>query len=218
MTHHARKPGIKALVYLTPDSASQQQCSLHFKYSKERDQATVSLEFSISGFDDEQTFIFQYDANNLVPGTTKLGPVDIPLPQVLLSQLKRHAVTDMRTLSLSLKEACPIWCPSFPGSTTPKPGFDTDFHQLVNLAKAKQVYILLDLNWLHKVHLPYFQRFTKQKGLTGFPVEDHYKKTHRLVDWRAFSPIDDAQDLPSYAHISHKRPNQRSESSVLNNH
>lgn len=220
MTNNIRKHGFPVLAYSTLEPASPWLCSLLFKHSDKRKQATISLKSSISihGFEDEQIFMFQYDADNLVPGTSSLGPATIPLPQTRLDEIARQAAPQMRTLSLSIKETCPIWCPPFSGPIAPKPGFDTPFHQLVKLAKATAVHILFDYNWLHKDHQPSFQRFISQEErLTGFPVGAYYAEHYRLADWTVFSPFDAAQAPPSYAECSNKRPRQ-GKSSILNSH
>lgn len=201
------KVGIPVLAYPTSDEASQWPCSLVIKYCEARMQATISLqsELSVQDFDNKQTFTLLYNADNLMNGSTSLGPATIPLPQARLAQLARKGNAQMRTLFLTLKTPCAIRCPRSSGSIA----LDPPFPQFVSLAKATKVSILFDYNWLHQSNVERFQRLVSHpETLTGFPVDNIHAKLYRLADWSVFSPIEDAvaEVPPSYTATSVKRP------------
>lgn len=203
------KNGFPVLAYSPSESESPWLCSLLFKSSSTRKQATLLLKSSIPvhGFAGEQTFVFQYDADNLVSGTIALGPAAINLPQTRLDNIGRRDVRQMKTLSFRLQSSCPVWCPHFSGSIAPNLDSTSSFHQLVKLASATEVHILFDYNWLHKNVRPSFQCLLDQNlRLTGFPVAEYYAKHYKLADWTAFAPLENAEAPPSYADASKKRP------------
>jgi hypothetical protein len=171
-------------------------------------QTTLSLMslIPIHGFNDEQPFTLIYDADNLVSGKTKLGPAAIRLPQDRLRKITRSGNPQLKTLSLTLKESCPIWGPSSPRSIAPKSGFEPSFHQLVQLAGALQVHILFDYNWLHQdQHTRFGRLFSHGEELTGLPIEQNFVKLHERIDWIVLS----ANGPPSYSDVSKKRSRRR---------
>jgi hypothetical protein len=190
MTHDMRKSGIPVLAYPPCDAASPVPLFLVFKFNESRATATLLLRSSlfIDNFDDAQTFILQYDANNLKPGAISLGPATIPLPQERLAGVSREGNPQIRTLSLTLMKVCPVWCqPSF-GILKPKPDHEVAFNQFANLAKATQLHILFDYNWLHRDHHAIFHRLIdRPEQLTGFPVWRHYSKQYRRGDCSVFN-------------------------------
>ncbi|PSN59691.1 hypothetical protein BS50DRAFT_594347 [Corynespora cassiicola Philippines] len=211
-----RKRGIPVLAYPASDTASPWPCSLVMKLSEDRMQATLSLQSSvpIHGFDHDQTFIFLYHVDNFVPGSTCLGPVTIPLPQTLLDRVARQGNPQLRTLSISVKEPCPILAPPSSTNMAFKRGFDGPFHQLVKLAKATRIHILFDHNWIHRDQYPRFESLISHpEGFTGFSHGKFISKPHTLVDWAAFGPAEDEPDAPpSYTDASNKRARQISTS------
>ncbi|RAQ99293.1 hypothetical protein DDE82_008397 [Stemphylium lycopersici] len=209
-----RKGGIPVLASLTPNAASQWSCSLVVKYLEAaRPQATISLQSSVpvQGFDDNQIFTLLYDADNLVPGETRLQSSPTPLSQDRLNEIARQGNAQLKTLCLSLKAPCPMWCPRSSGSIAPKHGFDALFHQFAELAGATQVYVLFDWNWLHKDHHARFQRlFTCPELLTGIPVDHISVGRYRQADWSVFGLADHvaSEAPPPYTFPSKKRRRQ----------
>lgn len=221
MTQDIRKSGFPALAYhkcdITPVSLS-----LVFLYSELRAQTTLCLQSSMSleGFDHEQRVILQYDADNIIPGTVSLGPATIPLPQNRLDALARAGNPQIRTLSLILKSACPVWCMPLSGSLVARSGYEKDFGHLANLAKATEINVLFDYNWLHREVHSSLQRLVEHTDeLRGFPVHQRYRQQrYRKVDWNifdtkgadAFADVDatteDEEPPPVYAEASSKRP------------
>ena len=200
------KRGIPVLAYPVSDIASQWSCSLLVKHSDPRMQATISLQSTIPihGFEDKQTFTLVYDADNLVPGETSLEDTNMSLPQTQQRKIARQGAPRMKTLCLGLKKPCPVWCPLSSGTIAPKHGFDSPFHQLVTLARATKIHVVLDYNWLHRDKQTRFERLVGHpEELIGFTV-DNYASRFRQADWTVFSPIKDAasEPPPSYTNIA----------------
>lgn len=217
MTLDIRKSGIPVLAYPDCDAAPL-SLSLMFRFNEVRATASLLLQSSlfVDGHDDKQTFVLQYDADNLKPGKSSLGPATIPLPQHRLNEVSREGNPQIRTLSLTLKKECPVWCSPLTTLATPKPDHEAAFHQLANLAKATRLHILFDYNWLHRDHHVIFQRLVDHpEQLAGFPVWRHYSKQYRREDWSIFNTDNDnattedeapvGEGPPVYAESS-KRP------------
>ncbi|KAF2853901.1 hypothetical protein T440DRAFT_293083 [Plenodomus tracheiphilus IPT5] len=220
MTHLVRKSGIPALAYPKCDAASPISLSLLIICNESPAQATVCLQTSlfIRGFDDAQTFILQYDADNFVSGPLSLTPAFIPLPQSRLHELARHGNPQIHTLSFTLKKVCPVWCAPSSVPLAPQDGFKASFDQLTNLAKATELHILFDCNWLHRdAHVPFHRLVEHPEELSGFPVNKHYRKLYRCVDWTVFNTggadthadadatTEEDEPPPTYAEASSKR-------------
>jgi len=203
MNHIIRKNGIPVLAYSKCDSASPISSSLVIRHNESAAQATLCLQC--------QTFIFQYDADNLVPGSTSLGPATVVLSQAQLNEVARHANPQMRTLSLTLKKECPLWYPLSTGNLPPQ-GSNASTVPLGHLARARELYILFDYNWLHRdTHSTFDRLIQHPEDFTGFPVARHYKNQYRCADWSYFKFGDAAattedEEPPSYAEASTKRP------------
>ena len=208
-----RKSGIPVLASPASDAAPQWLCSLAVKYLETRTQATISLQcpVPIHGFDDEQTFTLLYNADNLVPGNTSLKPPPTCLPQDRQHEIARQGNAHLKTLSLTLKTPCPVWCPPSSGLITPKHGSSAVFSQFVELARATEVHILFDWNWLHKDHHARFDRLVRHpEQLTGIPVDHSSAKRYRVADGSGVGPVDDvaSEAPPPYTSASKKRPRQ----------
>lgn len=215
MTQSVRTRAIPVLAYSTSDAASPGSCTLVFKYNGARSQASLTLQLSllISGYDVDQLFTLQYDADNIT--TSSLGPATIPLPQTRLDAIARQGNPQIRTLFLNFKETCPLWCPPSAGLLSPTPGAYSVFSTLANLAKATSVNIVFDYNWLHRDYKSIFQRFVDQpETLTGYP--NQFADRYRRADWTVFSPfshtegdqvlVETDEAPPSYVEPSQKRP------------
>ena len=208
-----RKSGIPVLASPASDAAPQWPCSLAIKYLEARMQATISLQYSIPvhGFDDEQTFTLLYNADNLVPGNTSLKPTSTCLPQDRLHDIARQGNANLKTLSLTLKTPCSVWCPPSSGLIAPKDDSGAAFSQFVELARATEVHVLFDWNWLHKDHHARFHHLVQHpEQLAGIPVDQSSAKRYRLADWSIFSPVDNvaSEAPPPYATVSKKRLRQ----------
>jgi hypothetical protein len=206
------KRGVPVLAYPVSDVASQWSCSLVVKHSETRMQATISLQSSIPihGFDDEQTFTLVYDADNLVPGETSLEHTSMSLPQARQREIARQGSPKVKTICLTLKKPCPVWCPLASGTIAPKHGLESPFHQFVKLARATEIHILVDYNWLHRDKQARFERLVSHpEELTGFTI-NNYASRFRQADWTVFSPIEDvaSEAPPSYANIASESPSK----------
>jgi hypothetical protein len=220
MTYDVRNSGIPALAYPC-DATSPTSLSLFIKCNDRRAQLTPCQRASLllQVFDSEQTVILQYDADHIAPGMISLGPATIPLPQERLCSLARAGNPQIRTLSLKLRKACPVWCLP-PAPLAPAAGCDVPFLQLSELAQSTHVNILFDHNWLHRGLQASLQRLIEHPGeLSGFPVGQRYREQQlRQVDWSVFSTtdidaytgatatIEEGELPPGYTEASGKRP------------
>jgi len=175
-------------------------------------QASIYLRFSIPvrGFPQDQTFTLIYDADNLVPGASSLKPAAPSLPQNQLDKLARAGNPQLQVLALTIKQPCPIRCPSSAENLGPKSGFEVPFHQLRKIAQATKIDVLLDYNWLHTANRALLDRLIQHpEELAGLAEDDKYIKQHRRADWTVFSPIHEEDPPPyAYAYASHKRSRQ----------
>ncbi|PSN68127.1 hypothetical protein BS50DRAFT_492624 [Corynespora cassiicola Philippines] len=209
MTKISPNRGFPILAYPKCDTSSPVSLSLIFKHDEALTQATLCLlsPLFIDAHEDRQTFILQYDAENIVPGSISLGPAVIPLPQDRLKVLAREGDSQIRTLSLTLRKVCPVWCmlPSRP--LRPRSGCEAPFHQLAKLAQALELHVVFDYNRLHYDHLMAFQQLLKHpEQLSGFPVGQYYRqKQYTRMNWSVFG-IDDSDLPPAYTEPSGKRP------------
>jgi hypothetical protein len=169
--HLVSGSGISVLTY-TSDDPTPRPSTLFVKHC-DTPRTTLSLKFSIPirGFDEKQAFLLIYHACNLVPGKTKLGPATIPLLPGPLQKISRAGKPKVLTLSLTLKETCPVYGPPSSGGIAPKSDLDLSFHQLVQLAGALQIHILFDYNQIHQNQRKRFACLTDDKTeWKGSPV------------------------------------------------
>ena len=202
------KQGIPVLASLTSEPLSL-SCSMRIFHNQPRKQVTIALRTSLllQGAVGEQDFIAQYDADNLLPGTTALDSTTVHLQGERRSGIARDADPQITTLSLGVRQPVPLWCPRLE-SLAPQAEATSvaSFNELVVLAKATTVHIIFDYKWLHKDTQAVFQRLVKGKErLTGYPLEKHYAKPLRQRDWTIFGPINAGVALPAYAEPSNKR-------------
>jgi hypothetical protein len=172
------KHGIPVLAYTELDATTPMESLLLFRSNKLRTQATLCLSISLQDFETAPTIVLQYDADNLVPGTLFLKSATPNLPQSRLAHISRSGMPQIQTLSLRLASCCPIWGP-LSGSVTPNNSGDVTLNQLANLAKATQLYILLDAKYLHgEPHAILQYLIERPDQLSGFPVARYYKENN----------------------------------------
>ncbi|KAL5113148.1 hypothetical protein ACEQ8H_008987 [Pleosporales sp. CAS-2024a] len=215
------------MAYPTTDTSSPMPSSLMIKHNQKDAQATLSLKASIflQGFAGAQPFMLQYDADNFVPGTVSLGPATIDLPPARLIQIARSGSPQIRTLSLSLKACCPIWCPPT-RSIAPKQGYDAVFQQLAALAEATKLCIVLDYQYLGDEHVALIQKLIELPDqLSGVPLRyraDQFRLTNASI-FKAYEHVHaevetdattEDEQPPAYAEASSKRPRHTSTSSA----
>ncbi|KAF9691055.1 hypothetical protein EKO04_011262 [Ascochyta lentis] len=204
---HPRKRGIPALAYPESSPASPCSCSLLFKHSLARAQATLSLQLviSISGYTEPQAITLPYDASALLPSS--LGPATIPLPQARLDEIARHGNPQIRTVFLCLKTPCPVWCPPGSGSLRPGRGAENMMEQLAHLAKSTDVRVVFDMNWLRRQHHEILIRLVERpETLVAFATRR--RDGDRCMDWTVFdlSPVESAKVVESGSETEHEAP------------
>jgi hypothetical protein len=196
--------GFKALAYPasnTPAPLSPCQCSLAFRCDDTK-RATVLLVAKIPTAHDTQTFVLQYDADELLSGTVGLQSGNAHIPRQQLDELLRDKDNkhyDIKTLSLRIAQPCPFWCPHAP-SFSPQPGCEASFRQFVELARATAIHVVFDYKHLRKEQQGMFRAFSKvATGLTGYAVEASLSE-HKLrrASWEVFSPLDAVGAPPAY--------------------
>jgi len=207
MAHNVfRKGGIPALAHLSSDDASRScPCSLVVRVDETHKQATIALRFGVplDGFDADQQISLVYDADNLVPGETRLGPARGDPSQ--LDRITRRGGKNFRSLRIALRQPCTVICPSS-GSLAPRDASDARFQRLAALARATRLSITFDYTWLHPDKSAQFLSLTDSSARTGFP-RNAAAVSSRETDWTVFSPGEPAPPdaPPAYEHASSKR-------------
>lgn len=219
MTQTIGKGGVVALAYPASDPASLVTLALYLRCNESHTQARLSLQSSLllNGSDDVQIFHLQYNADNLIPGTISFKPTITDISQARLATLARHGSPQIHTLSLTLKECCPVWCSSS-GPFTPRSGCGASFRQLINLAKATKLHILFDHRWLSHDKKAILQQLVEHPNrLSNLPLDRHLLQTLRRVhgedlniqgidaDAEADATTED-EEPPPYVETSSKRP------------
>lgn len=213
--------GFKALAYPVSnlsDPVSPCQCSLAFRCDDATKEATILLVAEILTPHATQTFVLQYDADELVSGAVSLSSGNKHLTRPQLDELLRdkdNKRSDIKTLALSVKQPCPLWCPGS-SSFAHRPGFEPSFQDFVDLSKATTIHIVFDYKYLRKQYQGMFRAFSKAaKGLTGYPVRELLVGLGlKQASWDLFGPADAAGAPPAYDG-PRKRPRQ-SECSLKN--
>jgi hypothetical protein len=176
--------------------------SCHLRIFKDRDnhnQITLALHIAatLQGTEEEQAFIVQYDGDNLQSGALDLEPLDIQ--SKVRDKIARHADPDFKTLTLCLRRPAPIWCPR-DQALAPQANVEsvTTFNEVVNLAKATAVNLVVDFKWLAPDEQSVIRHVVKGKGiLAGFPsIPKYYMRYWARRDWTDFAPAA-APELPS---------------------
>jgi hypothetical protein len=184
-----RDKGVPAFVN---DASVLWPCTLKILHSNA--QFVVSLEHTISthSVDDEQLFTLRYEGDNLVPGKSSLKDIMNSHSNELLHNIARAGQPRFRTLSLMLKARCSVWYPHGFGNEVSS--LHTHFHELLTLARATEVRILFDINWLGKDNLARLQSAVEgSRQLTGVPVIPRFTHLYQQADWCDLDLIQDAK-------------------------
>lgn len=186
-------------------------CVLHIKHSAACGEASIYLTFRVHvrGSEEAQPFQLAYHADNWK--ALGLFPVNRGLNEHQLAKIRwRDTTPDVMTLSLDLRQPCTVRCPPSSGCFAAKPGYESDFDQLRQLASAITMDLLFDIHYLNRNHAAFLQLISHSRDLTGVPVKDYNGPLSRQTDWTVFSPLEDdvPGDPPSYAAASAK-PSRR---------
>ncbi|KNG44304.1 hypothetical protein TW65_08869 [Stemphylium lycopersici] len=199
------KSGVPALVYAEPSEMDEPWLlgSLSINQSSTGNQISLLVTTSISlpGSDKKQNFVLGYDADNLVPGTTALATDAGSCNTAWRNKISREGVPRMHTLSLTLKSACSIWYM--------RQALPTTCRQLVEIAKAIKVHLIIDFSWLQQSYHSCIRRLVSNStGLCGSPVGATLAQFER-GDWTIFQPLgatnEPPNELPAYVETSTKR-------------
>jgi hypothetical protein len=182
-------------------------CSLLCKFSP--DYNTISLlvtaSVSLTGSNEEHIFVFVYGADIMIPGATTLAAGAGACSPAWLEKIAREGVPRMHTLSLTLRNACSVWYTrgQFP---TPLLSYSTPCQQLVDIAKADKVRLIVDFSWLRDAYKSCIRHLTSDAtGLASYPVSEILGRRFERGDWTIFQPLEASIDPPAYTETSHKR-------------
>jgi hypothetical protein len=200
------KSGVPALVYAEPSEIDEPWLlgSLLIKQSSTRNQISLFVTTSISlpGFDEEQNFVLEYAADNLVSDTTTLATNAGSCDAAWLAKIARDGVPRMHTLSLTLKSTCWLWY--MPQALAVS--YSTDCPQLIDIAKADKVHVIIDFSWLQQTYQSWIRRLASDStDLSGFPFGATLERQFKRGDWTIFQPPQAIDDPPAYVETSNKR-------------
>jgi hypothetical protein len=102
MTLSISRHGFPVLAYTKTNAASPVDAALVLRSNKTRTQATPCLSAALQDSQNPPTIVFQYDANNLVPGILSLQPAITGLPQSRLARIIRSSAPRLQLLFLRL--------------------------------------------------------------------------------------------------------------------
>ncbi|XP_014560776.1 hypothetical protein COCVIDRAFT_88148 [Bipolaris victoriae FI3] len=196
-----RNQGVPALAFPANDESVLWPCSLKILHSDDQFSLSLGHFVSIHGVHDPQLLILRYEGDNLIPGKMSLGNVGVALPGTLLDDIARHGKPRPRMLSLMLKAPCSVWYPRI--MNTEGSGLHTGFHKLLPLARATEVRILFDINWLEKSNFSRLQSVIEgSRQLTGVLAIPQFTRWYEEVDWSTLNCVKDTESepLPSIEH------------------
>jgi hypothetical protein len=168
---------------------------------------TLSIPLLLDSSEPEQTFLLQYDPDNITSATDAQGTADHHVP---LGRLPTESDPPLHTLSLHLRDPCVVWSPC-QQPKAPKSGSATAYEELVELVKAMAVHIVFDYRKLRHPRLQQCYRLfvDEPKKLTAFDFLQLSDKGFFRYDWRTFAPADSAPTAnsapPAYAETLDKR-------------
>lgn len=140
VTNLLPKEGAPAWAYAAHDLTTKWLCSLKILHSNLQFGVSLAIHLPSHSAHDKP-LILRYEGNNLVPGKSSFTINNTTLP----AELARNGESKPGTLSLTLKEPCSLWY-----SKTSSSSLRADFPKLVNFARATEVRICFDSNWLGK--------------------------------------------------------------------
>lgn len=185
------KHGVPVLVCLSlPSKPVCVQCYMRvFQTDESRLSLALYVSVGLSGVQEPQTCVLQYDADGLNRTATALmsGVVDLT---DRLAEVARHADPAPTTLTLTLNRPPPVWCPRA-HALSPQPTSESAsaFTALAALAKATTLQIVFDAKWLTNETQAGLQRLVRGKvSLRGCVLDKYFKSQWEVRDWTAFAP------------------------------
>lgn len=191
------KPGVPVACFTSEPLSPP--CHLRiFKGRHNQNQITLALHIAatLHGVAEEQAFIVQYDGDNIRSAALDFETLNISSDKRDI--IARNTGPDFKTLSLCLKRPAPIWCPR-DQAIAPQANVESviTFNEVVNLAKATSVNLVVDFKWLAPDEQSAIKHMVKGKRIpAGFPsVEKYYTRYWAQRDWTDFAPAA-ALELP----------------------
>jgi hypothetical protein len=129
------------------------------------------------GLDNKPLFNLRYEGDSLLPGKASLQGSYFLISGRSLQKMARHGQSRAQELSLTLKPRCFVWyLRSFGNGLS---SLHTQFRELLTLARAIELRILFDTNWLGKDDLARLQSAVEgSQQLTGVPVIPRFTHLH----------------------------------------
>lgn len=153
----------------------------------------------------ETQFVLQYDADKLDTSGVSLANSNELCKQPQLEEIrcKSKKRSEIKSLCLATMDPPPLWCATGTRSFSSRPGDEPAFQQFVNLAKASNIRVVLDLLHMRQKDRGMFRAFGKAAThLQRYPVEDSLEKQDlERASWKIFTPSEAAGAagvLPAY--------------------
>ncbi|XPT04713.1 hypothetical protein M3J09_013789 [Ascochyta lentis] len=203
------KGSIPVLAYLASPTPLSLSCSMFILHATSNVASiVVNIPVLLDGLEAEQTFVAQYDPDNIQSAIDDQGTADRHVPTDRLSLEPNSA---LHTLSLQLKHECLLWYPHHQPITA-KPGSEAAFRELLGLVQATSVHFVYDNARLrHSRTQEMFTRFVSKPGNTNpFQSKPFFKKRSLVQgNWIDLAPTNIAPSAddapPAYPESSDKR-------------
>lgn len=191
---------IPVLAYLASPTPLSLSCSMYILHAKSSASIVLNIPLLLDGSDAEQTFVAQYDPDNIRSVVDEEGTAGRHIIQDRLS-----LSSSLHTLSLTLKHPCLLWYPH-QGPPAAKPGCEAAFRELCHLAQATSVHVVFDTAQLRHPRLREMLSLfvSEPQNTTPFQAEKRFQARGLCRgSWLAIAPTNDAP--PAYAESSDKR-------------
>lgn len=182
-------PNVKAFVYAA-SGAAPWLCSFGAKCRADPAEASFFLDccVPVAGFADEQVFSLAVEASNLVAGANSLAAAK-DVDDDASATLARHATPKLKTLTLTLKTPCTIFCPFAARTIQPMPGLEAAFHRFGELARSTRFRVVFDYQWIPKAAREQLKALIhRPEKWEGLRKSERNAKTSVALDWTVFSP------------------------------
>ncbi|KAH6613077.1 hypothetical protein C7974DRAFT_428796 [Boeremia exigua] len=201
MTNPRPKDSVPVLAYLSSQPLSQ-SCRMRIFHNNDSNLSiALYVTVTLHRAAEQQVFVMQYDADNHRENRPAAShpPISKHIPIDRLAEYARHVDPETTTLTLSLMQPAPVWCPR-DQIMAPQASADSvvAFDELVELARATTVHLVFDYKWLTGAARAAVQRLIKGKlALHGFPLTKYFAKTWERKDWTHFAPASATAHSPT---------------------
>lgn len=207
-----RQSGVPALAYPSSDVSSLWPCSLFLLYHEPASlpvlQFTALLKASVPfhGMDGAHPIVLVLDGDNLVPGSSSLDAPNVAIPHSRINTISREGRPAPRMLSLALRGPPSL---RYPRSWGHVARLDTPCRELVHLARATEVHIVFDSQWLSRTSAQLNRAVRSTLKLSTVPVvpDSAYDLLYRPAPSSILHFVDHADAArPSIEHALDQAP------------